>query len=302
MQFFDVQAKKWKPLPSKAQLSEETSCFCALHVGNYMYVAAKREDGFVNYRYHTVKNTWETLPSFAGLAKQISCLCSVDDHIYAMFQSGSPYRFHISTNQWQCVAKLSAQCNLPQSSFCNKAAAVFRSLIYVLHGRGDECEFNRTFKHIHGFSPTWKPRVADLFCFDPKKNEWEQKASTSTSHFGSSLLVVNDKLYVAGGNCSIGKYNAEPCGGAGSVEVYDEKNNTWSVVDQPHIPPNNLGAIEVEGSVYFIINSFPVDSGIRIPPGEVYSVSLDEWEDLGRVHQNAIFCLVPVKTESLTSE
>ena len=121
-----------------------------------------------------------------------------------MFQSGSPYRFHISTNQWQCVAKLSAQCNLPQSSFCNKAAAVFRSLIYVLHGRGDECEVNRTFKHIHGFSPTWKPRVADLFCFDPKKNEWEQKASTSTSHFGSSLLVVNDKLYVAGGNCSIG--------------------------------------------------------------------------------------------------
>ena len=76
------------------------------------------------------------------------------------------------------------------------------------------------------------------------------------------------------------RYNAEPCGGAGSVEVYDEKNNTWSVVDQPHIPPNNLGAIEVEGSVYFIINSFPVDSGIRIPPGEVYSVSLDEWEDL----------------------
>ena len=285
-----------------AQLSEETSCFCALHVGNYMYVAAKREDGFVNYRYHTLKNTWETLPSFAGLAKQISCLCSVDDHIYAMFQSGSPYRFHISTNQWQCVAKLSAQCNLPQSSFCNKAAVVFRSLIYVLHGRGDEYEVNRTFKHIHGFPTTWKPRVADLFCFDPKKNEWEQKASTSTSHFGSSLLVVNDKLYVAGGNCSIGKYNAEPCGGAGSVEVYDEKNNTWSVVDQPHIPPNNLGAIEVEGSVYFIINNFPVDSGIRIPPGEVYSVSLDEWEDLGRVHQNAIFCLVLVKTESLTSE
>ena len=105
-----------------------------------------------------------------------------------------------------------------------------------------------------------------------------------------------------GGKCTIDSNTAKPCGRTGSVEVYDEKNNTWSVVDQPHIPPNNLGAIEVEGSVYFIINSFPVDSGIRIPPGEVYSVSLDEWEDLGRVHQNAIFCLVPVKTESLTSE
>ena len=89
---------------------------------------------------------------------------------------------------------------------------------------------------------------------------------------------------------------------AGSVEVYDEKNNTWSVVDQPHIPPNNLGAIEVEGSVYFIINSFPVDSGIRIPPGEVYPVSLDEWENLGKVAKNAVLCRMPVKREDLTSE
>lgn len=130
MQFFDVQAKKWKPLPSMAQLSEETSCFCALHVGNYMYVAAKREDGFVNYRYHTVKNTWETLPSFAGLAKQISCLCSVDDHIYTIFQSGSPYRFHISTNQCQCVAKLSAQCNLPPG-ICPRVHFVKKQLLFL---------------------------------------------------------------------------------------------------------------------------------------------------------------------------
>ena len=108
MQFFDVQTKTWKSLPVMAHLSEATRCFCAEYVGNYMYVAAKRENGFVNYRYHTVKNTWETLPSFAGLANQISCFCSVDDHLYAIYQSNTPYRFHIPANQWQCVANLSA--------------------------------------------------------------------------------------------------------------------------------------------------------------------------------------------------
>ena len=54
-------------------------------------------------------------------------------------------------------------------------------------------------------------------------------------------------------------------------EVYDEKNNTWTtegLVDLPRIPPNNLGAVEIEGSVYFIINSFLVDSGKGIPPGD----------------------------------
>jgi len=94
----------------------------------------------------------------------------------------------------------------------------------------------------------------------------------------------------------------QPCGGPGSVEVYDEKNNTWSVVDQPHIPPNNLGAVEVEGSVYFIINNFPVDSGIRIPLGKVYPVSLDEWENLGKMAKNAVLCHMPVNRKNLTSE
>ena len=265
-----------------------------------MYLAAKRDNDFVNYRYHTVKNTWEILPSFAGLANQISCFCSVVDHLYAIYQSQTPYRYHISTNQWQCTAKSSVQSNMPQSSFCNQAAVVYKSCVYVLHGQGIQRSHVNEF---YGFSTCfWEPKAADVFCFDPKRNVWEQKASTSTNHFGSSLLVVNNKLYVAGGKCTIDRNTAEPCGGAGSVEVYDEKNNTWSVVDQPHIPPNNLGAIEVEGSVYFIINNFPVDSGIRIPPGEVYPVSLDEWENLGKVAKNAVLCRLPVKRENLTSE
>ena len=78
--------------------------------------------------------------------------------------------------------------------------------------------------------------------------------------------------------------------------MYDENNNTWSVVGQPHIPPNNLGAVEIEQKVFFILNNFPIDSGIRISPGEVYLVPLDEWESLGKVAENAILCWLPVKT------
>ena len=58
----------------------------------------------------------------------------------------------------------------------------------------------------------------------------------------------------------------------------------------------------MEGSVYFIVNSFPVDSGIRITPAEVYPVSLDEWEGLGRVAKNSMLCCVPVNRKNLTSE
>ena len=120
-------------------------------------------------------------------------------------------------------------------------------------------------------------------------NVREQKESTCQPHFESSLFVVNSKLYVVGGTVSIDQ-DEKPRGGPAPVEVYDEENCKWSIVEQNHIPENDLGAVEIEGSVYFLINKFPVDSGIRIPPGEVYPVYLDEWKNIGKVDTNAVLC------------
>ena len=156
-----------------------------------MYVAAKRGNDFVNYCYQLVNRSWETLSSFAGLANRISSLCSVDDYLYAVHHSKTPYRYHISTNQWQYVANLRAPSNnMPESSFCNEAALlVYKSRVYVLHGRGvRRCWGSRR----NGYYYLWEAQVANVFCFDQKRNMWEQKVSTSTNHFGSSLLVVNN--------------------------------------------------------------------------------------------------------------
>ena len=112
---------------------------------------------------------------------------------------------------------------------------------------------------------------------------------------------MNGKLCVAGGYNSIDSSN-RPYGNPAAVEVYDEDNNKWSVVDQKHIPPNTLGAVEIEGRVYFIINTFPIDSGIRIPSGEVYPVYLGDWKNLGNVANNAALCYVPLKRDSVKGD
>ena len=80
-----------------------------------MYVAVKKGNDFVNYCYHLVNRSCETLPSFPGLANRISSLCSVDDHLYAIHHSKTPYRYHISTNQWLYVANLRAPSSMPES-------------------------------------------------------------------------------------------------------------------------------------------------------------------------------------------
>ena len=121
----------------------------------------------------------------------------------------------------------------------------------------------------------------------------------------------NNKLYVAGGRISCcrnddsraGEIIPDERGDSAPVEVYEGKNNKWFAVRQSHVPPNYLEAVEVGGKIYFIINKFPVDSGIRVPPGEVYHISLHEWESKRiREISNGVLCYMPVKKESLENK
>ena len=303
--YFDIQSKTWKQLSSMQQLSEAKECYCAELIGNNLYVAAKGFRGVVIYCYDTVRKIWSTLP-IPGLSdNQIDCLCHVKEHLYVIYKNSSaPHRYNIATNQWESVSGWKAVCDLKgQEIFLLVEAAVqYKSCLYVLYAQGI-----RESLKIYPLGTDeaivcgkkCRPCNSVLFCFDPKKNVWEQKASTKTPHFGSSLLVVNKNLYVAGGRCSFHLSSNKPDGSPAAIEVYNDQENAWSVVPQTCIPPNNLGAEEIEGKVYFIINSFPVDSGITTPPGEVYPAVLNDWKNLGNVDKNVVLCSVPVKTENL---
>ena len=290
-QYFDVDTKLWKPLASVAQLGEITDeCYSAELIGNNLYVVteAQQQQGcheYVVYRYHILNNTWEKLPKLNLREHKDElhsppkiCLCSVSEYLYVITQSYPPQRYDLSNNVWQAGEKL----NFPQHEgiFHSVAATVMNCKIYVIHGCKDREKVD-------------KPAV--VHCFDPEKNEWERKASTSHPHFGSSIFEVNNRLCVAGGVDSSRLFSTTHP----PVELYDKRKDTWSVVEQIHIPRNNLGAFEIERRVYFLINNFPIDSGIRIPPEEMYPVHLGEWENLAKVNKKAVLCYLPVKKENL---
>ena len=54
--------------------------------------------------------------------------------------------------------------------------------------------------------------------------------------------------------------------------------------------------------MYFTINKFPIDSGIRIPPREVYPVYLGDWKNLANVDNNAALCYAPLKRDSVKAD
>ena len=296
-QYFDVDTKLWKPLASVAQLGEITDvCYSAELIGNYQYIVtevqqAKTMHEYVVYRYHILNNTWEKLSKLEIREIKVKshsppkiCVCSVSEYLYVITQSNPPQRYDLSNNVWQAGKKL----NFPQGEgiFHSVAATVMNCKIYVIHGCKD-------YRNVD------KPAV--FHCFDPEKNEWERKASTCHPHFESSIFVVNNRLCVAGGfNSSSGSLSSRlGLGGSPPVELYDKRKDTWSVVEQKHIPHNDLGAFEIERRVYFLINNFPIDSGIRIPPEENFPVHLGEWENLAKVSKNAVLCYLPVKKENL---
>ena len=295
-QYFDVDTKLWKPLASVAQLGEITDlCYSAELIGNYLYVVTQVQQQqefheYVVYRYHIVNNTWEKLPKLNDIRERKDelysppkiCLCSVSEYLYVITQSNPPQRYDLSNDIWQAGEWLNSF--RLGGIFHSVAATVMNCKIYVIHG---------FYEQYFCMEPTDKPAV--VHCFDPEKNEWERKASTCHPHFGSSIFVVNNRLCVAGGSNSFMSFS----GAHPSVELYDKRKDTWSVVEQKRIPPNNLGAFEIERRVYFLINNFPIDSGIRIPPEENFPVHLGEWENLAKVSKNAVLCYLPVKKENL---
>ena len=286
MMYFDVEEKQWKQLSSLAPVTDIPNCYCAETVGRQLFVAGNIEGvGYSTYCYDIETNKWQRHED-ALPCGQISSLCTVGDYMYAVPSNYSmiPQRYSFPKRQWQSFAKFSLSYHY--SYYHNNGATVLHSKLYVLSGlpstRGGYCN-------------------ALLHCFDPVTNLWTQKASSCNPHFGSTLFVVNDRLCVAGGYNSINSDNM-PCGNPAPVEVYDEENNKWSVVDQKHIPENNLGAVEIDGRVYFIINNFSIDSGIRIPPEEVYPVYLGDWKNLGNVANNAALCYLPLKRDTVKAD
>ncbi|CAH3138679.1 unnamed protein product [Pocillopora meandrina] len=246
--YFDEESKVWKPLQAVPDVGEEVIRWSsAEHIGNHLYLVSDSSDSHI-YSYHAVTKSWEKLPKFSS-SKEIHCLCSVGDYAYS---------------------------NSFEHEGLDTAAAVMNSKLYVMHG------FYERAYDFHFVNYKVKPAI--VHCFDPTRNEWENVTSTCYPHFGSSLFVVSNKLYVAGGKRECSQHG-EPLGEDAPVEVFKEKKKTsilvcWSVVEQKHIPANNLGAVEIEGRVYFIINKFPVDSRIRIQLEDTRQFNLEEWKNV----------------------
>ena len=194
MMYFDMEEKQWKQLSSLAPAAEARNCFSAKTVGGELFVAI---DACI-YCYDIETDKWQKHND--PTCPVVKSLCTVGDYMYAISSDRNEIaqRYSFPKRQWQSFAKLNVANFYHQSYVYSGATALF-SKVYVLYGHK---QFNQ--------SGCWQMQNAVLHCFDTASNAWQEKASTCHPHSGSTLFVVNGRLYVVGGYDSTDLYNRAP--------------------------------------------------------------------------------------------
>lgn len=105
--------------------------------------------------------------------------------------------------------------------------------------------------------------------YNPLTNTWTYKANMPTGRYGAFSAVLNDEIYVIGGN------NFSISGPLSIMEVYNPSTNTWSTKTPPLIPVHNAAAEVVDGKLYVIGGQNVND--VSINTVQIYDPSTNSW-------------------------
>lgn len=270
VKYFESESKTWKPF-SGFKLPSLQIKPAVLYSGNHLFLFDEKDV----HQYQIDTNSWKTLPPMKNTRHDFQA-CMLEDFLYVIGgcevnHTAASERFNFSKKTWQLIGFHEEQ------GLYGCSQTVHNGYIYSVGG-------------------SWAAGGADrgVFRFNPAKNEWTKLAGTAYSHTQACAFVVKGKLYVAGGKTDPPSKRQRGLVPSRHVEVYDEENDQWCLVPQPHIPPNNYGAVEIDGRIFFILGSFAYDSGIRIGDDEVYHVDIEDWEPICHHDEDAVFVYMPV--------
>ena len=104
----------------------------------------------------------------------------VDDYIYAISKSKPPLRYSLVNNNLRQQSRAQWKCEFfskkdAEDLLCTIAAVVFE--IYNI------CFSHGYSRLLHRGNYSWVDKPAVVHCFDPAKNEWEQKCLILDSVF-----------------------------------------------------------------------------------------------------------------------
>jgi N-acetylneuraminic acid mutarotase len=128
----------------------------------------------------------------------------------------------------------------------------------------------------------WDGHVSWLDEYDPKTNQWRKLPDAPHVRDHVQAVVIDDKIYVAGGRRSTAKSGQVLNLTETAVDVYDFKKNKWtSLPEASNLPTPRAGnASVVLGKTMLVIGG---ESGEQVPAHnevEAFNTSTLRWETL----------------------
>ena len=207
-----------------------------------------------------VEDSWVTLESMPT-ARHAFGVAVVDGKIYAMGGyvnsrfSNLNEMYDPKTDTW--ITR--TQMPKPRSDF---GIAVYQDRIFIVGGFG----------YIYGGVPGF---VEATDVYDPETDTWDTRASIPTPREDLCANVVDNKIYLIGGNVYVGAAWPSLCN---KNEVYDPETDTW---DTKTPLPNYRGLASayldsalVDDKIY-VISQTELDS--TVPFNQLYDPETDTW-------------------------
>jgi len=230
-EMYDPATDTWE---TKTPMPTPRSSFAIAVYQNKIFVIGGTkgimDDTGVNEVYDTLADTWETKNGMSVTRKSL-CANVVNDKIYLIsgVQTGiPPYRvsaethiYHISNDSWTTKTSIPT----PVAAY---ASAVIDNKIYVISGyldSGYDCNLTQIYEPA---TDTWSygaplpaavygtsagttsgvlaPKRIHLFkenihyVYDPENDTWTSGTSMLTTRYSTGVTVVNDEIYVIGGD------------------------------------------------------------------------------------------------------
>lgn len=154
------------------------------------------------------------------------------------------YIFNLEKNEWRVGPEIPADRR-------RGAAGVFvhKDKVYLVCGIQDG---------------HWDGHVSWLDEYDPKTNQWKKLPDAPHKRDHVQAVVIDDKVYVAGGRRSTAKIGQVLNLTEAAVDVYDFINNSWTTLpESENIPTQRAGSASVVAGKHMLV--IGGESGEQVP-------------------------------------
>lgn len=212
--------------------------------------------------YDISSNVWEILDSIPT-RRGFTASCLVNNKIYIIGGTDDKY-FNKTLKTNEEYDPLTASWNLKEDMPTSRAGTIsfaFDNKIFIVSGRTAYLDENHEF-----------PKTDVVEMYDPVTDAWEAKTNIPTSRAHINATVLNDNVFVIGGELyKIGRV----------VEIYDPNLDSWSRKnDLPYYGYHNSITVSLNGKIYIFGGSQDIEKLIGTSTLYEYDPDTEECRQL----------------------